>query len=58
VGRPEGKRPFGRPRRRWEHDIKTRLKEVAGGARTELIWIRVGTDGLALLNAVKNLRVP
>ena len=31
VGKPEGKRPFGRPRRRWEDNIKTGLQEVEGG---------------------------
>jgi len=32
VGKPEGKRPLGRPRRRWEDNIKTDLKEVGGGS--------------------------
>jgi hypothetical protein len=31
VGKPEGKRPLGRPRRRWEDNIKTDLQEVEGG---------------------------
>ena len=31
VGKPEGKRPLGRPRRRWENNIKTDLQEVGGG---------------------------
>ena len=31
VGKPEGKRPFGRPRRRWEDNIKMDLQEVGGG---------------------------
>jgi hypothetical protein len=31
VGRPEGRRPFGRPRRRWENNIKMKLKEEGGG---------------------------
>jgi hypothetical protein len=31
VGKPEGKRPLGRPRRRWEDNIKTDLQEVGGG---------------------------
>ena len=31
VGKPEGKRPLGRPRHRWEDDIKMDLKEVGGG---------------------------
>jgi hypothetical protein len=45
VGRPEGRRPFGRPRRRWEDNIKMDLKEVGWGAWTGLIWLRVGTGG-------------
>jgi hypothetical protein len=31
VGKPEGKRPLGRPRRRWEHNMKKDLQEVGGG---------------------------
>ena len=38
VGRPEGKRPFGRPRRRWEGNIKMDLQEVRWGGRD---WISV-----------------
>jgi hypothetical protein len=46
VGRPEGRRPLGRPRRRWEDDIKMDLQEVGlGGAWTGLIWLRIGTGG-------------
>ena len=40
IGKPEGKRPFGRPRRRWEDNIKMDLKEVGGG-----LW---GLDGVGL----------
>jgi hypothetical protein len=36
VGRPEGRRPFGRPRRRWEYNIKTDLQEVGWGG---VAWI-------------------
>ena len=43
VGKPEGKRPLGRPRRRWE-DIKMDLREV-GGVDTGWSWLRIGTDG-------------
>jgi hypothetical protein len=42
VGRPEGKRPLGRPRRRWEDTIKMDLQEAGW---TESIWLRIGTDG-------------
>jgi hypothetical protein len=42
VGNPEGKRPLGRPRRRWEDDKRwiSRKKYLTG-----LIWLRIGTDG-------------
>jgi hypothetical protein len=44
VGRPEGKRPLGRPRRRWEDNIKTDLREIG---RTGFYWLRTGSgDGL------------
>jgi len=44
VGKPEGKRPLGRPRRRWEYNIKIALREV-GGVETGWSWLRIGTDG-------------
>jgi hypothetical protein len=45
VGRPEGRRPLGRPRRRWDENIKMDLQEVGWGAWTRLIWLRIGTGG-------------
>jgi hypothetical protein len=45
VGRPEGRRPLGRPRRRWEDNTKMDLQEVGAGAWTGLIWLRIGTGG-------------
>jgi hypothetical protein len=45
VGTPEGRRPLGRPRRRWEDNIKMDLKEVGWGAWTGLSWPRIGTGG-------------
>jgi len=45
VGKPEGKRPVGRPRLRREDNIKVNLKEVGWGAWTGLIWLRTGTGG-------------
>jgi hypothetical protein len=43
VGRPKGKRPLGRPRRRWEDNIKVDLRETAiDGAN----WIRLAQDGV------------
>jgi len=46
-GEIEGKRPFGRPRGRWENNIKIDLQEVGwgGGTRTGLIWLKIGTVG-------------
>jgi hypothetical protein len=58
VGKPEGKRPLGRPRRRWEDNIKMDLQEV--GCRG-VDWIELAEDRdrwRALVNAVMNLRVP
>jgi hypothetical protein len=45
VGKPEGKRPLGRPRHRWEDNIKMYLQEVGWRAWTGLIWLRIGTSG-------------
>jgi len=44
VGKPEGKRPLGRPRRRWE-DIKMALQGVRGVVGTGWSWLRIGTGG-------------
>jgi hypothetical protein len=58
VGRPEGKRPLGRPRRRWEENIKMGLREKAiDGAN----WIQLAYDRVlwrACVNTVMNLQVP
>jgi len=45
VGKPEGKRELGRPRRRWEDNIKMDLQEVGGVVETGWSWLRIGTDG-------------
>jgi hypothetical protein len=60
VGKPERKRPLRRPRRRWEDNIKMNLREIGwdGMVWTGLIWLRIGTNGGALVNTVMNLRVP
>jgi ribosome biogenesis protein Nip4 len=58
VEKPEGKKPLGRPRRRWENNIKKDLKEVGCGDRD---WIQLAENKdrwRALVNAVMNLRVP
>jgi hypothetical protein len=58
VGRPEGRRPLGRPRHRWEDNIKMDLQEVGWGG---MDWIDVAQDRdrwRALVNVVMNLRVP
>jgi hypothetical protein len=58
VGKPEGKRPVGRPRRKWEDNIKMDLQEEGCGV---MDWIDVAQDTdrwLSLVNGVINLRVP
>ena len=45
VGKPEGKRPLGRPKRRWVDNIRTDLQEVGCGLWTGLGWPKIGTGG-------------
>jgi hypothetical protein len=45
AGKPEGKRPLGRPRHRWEDGIKTDLREIGWGVLSGFIWLRIGTVG-------------
>ena len=45
VGKPEGKTPLGRPRRKWEDNIKMDLQEVGGGLGTGWSWLRIGRGG-------------
>jgi hypothetical protein len=45
VGKPEGKRPLGRPRLRWENNIQMDLQEVGCGVWTGLSCLRIGTVG-------------
>jgi hypothetical protein len=58
VGKPEGKRPLGRPRRRWVDNIKMDLREMECDG---MDWIDLAQDSdqwRALVNTVMNLRVP
>ena len=58
VGKPEGRRPLGRPRRRWEGNIKMDLHEVGCGV---MDWIELGQDRdswRTLVNAATKLRIP
>jgi hypothetical protein len=58
VGRPEGKRLLGRPRRRWEDNIKMELREIG---IDWVNWIRLAKDRVhwqTCVNTVMNLRVP
>jgi hypothetical protein len=58
VGKPKGKRPLGRPRRRWEDNIKMGLQEVGCGG---MDWIGLAQDRnrwRTLVNVIMNLRVP
>jgi hypothetical protein len=58
VGRPEGSRPLGRPRRRWENNIKMDLREIELGDVDWINWAQDRDRWRALVNTVKNLRVP
>jgi hypothetical protein len=58
VGRPEGKKPLGRPRRRWEDNIRMDLRDIGFG---DADWINLAQDRdrwRTLVNTVMNLRVP
>jgi len=58
VGKPEGKRPLGRPRRRWEDNMKMDNQEVGGGCGD---WMELAQDRdrwRALVSTLMNLRVP
>jgi hypothetical protein len=58
MGKPEGKRPLGRPRGKWEDTIKADLQEVGCGG---MDWIELAKDidrWRALVNAVMNLQIP
>jgi hypothetical protein len=58
VGRPEGRRPLGRPRRRWEDNIKIDVREIGFGHVDWIHWAQDRDRWRALVNTVTNLRVP
>jgi hypothetical protein len=45
VGKPEGRRPLGRPRRRWEDGIRMYLEDIVWGVWSGFTWLRIGTVG-------------
>jgi hypothetical protein len=58
VGKPEGKRPLGRPKRRWLYNVKMDFREIDWSG---VDWIYLGEDRdqwRALVNTIMNLRVP
>jgi hypothetical protein len=58
LGKPEGRRPLGKPTRRWEDNIKMKFQEVGC---EDMDWLELTQDRdrwRALVNAVMNLRVP
>jgi hypothetical protein len=58
VGRPEGRRPLGRPRRRWEDNTKMDLREIGFRDVDWIHWAQDRDRWRALVNTVMNLRVP
>jgi hypothetical protein len=58
AGRPERRRPLGRPRRRWEDNIKMDLREIGFGDVDWINWVQDRDRWRALVNTVMNLRVP
>jgi hypothetical protein len=57
TGKPEGKRPLGRPRRRWLNNIKIDLRDIEWGGMGWIDLVRVD-QWRALVNTVMNLRIP
>jgi hypothetical protein len=58
VWRPEGRKPLGRPRRRWEDNIKMDLREIGFWDVDWIHWAQDMDRWRALVNTVMNLRVP
>jgi hypothetical protein len=58
VGKPEGKRPLGRPRCRWEDNIRMDLREIGCGGMDWIDLAQSRDQWMALVNTVINLQVP
>jgi hypothetical protein len=58
VGKPEEKRPLGRPRRRWEDNDRMDVQEVGCGCEDRIGLAQVRDKWRALVSAVRNLRIP
>jgi hypothetical protein len=58
AGRPEGKRPLGRPRHRWKDNIKIDLQEMGWGGKDQIAMAQDRGRCRAVVNAVMNHRVP
>jgi len=58
VGKPEGKRPLWRPRRRWENSIKMDLQKVGGGCEDWMELVQDRDRWRALVSTAVSLRVP
>jgi hypothetical protein len=58
VGKPEGKRSLGRPRRRWKDNINIDLQEVGGGGGERMELAQDRDRWRALVGTVRNVRVP
>jgi hypothetical protein len=58
VGNPEGKRPLGRPRRRWVDNIKMDLREIRWDGGNWIVLAQDRDQWRSLVNTVMNLRVP
>jgi hypothetical protein len=58
VGKPEGKRPLGRPRRRWEDNIRMDLREIGWRGMDSIDLTQDRDQWRALVNTIMNVRVP
>jgi hypothetical protein len=54
VGKPEGRRPLGRPRCRWKYNIKMDLREIGCGAWPVSMWLRIETGGWLCINGTQS----